>query len=273
MRSVMAIVLLAICCIGGPVAAEENIESRRAQARALAAAGKPAEALPIYDDLTLSGSLDSALYKEATQAAAAAHDMRRVPLYMERRVKADPSDYTTRSIIALAWRVAGDEAQAKRSREDYLAFWRASTDPRVRAIPFLAIDQFSAGDSTVYAYQCVEVAGDFGVGYMFEVYTPMGPPLPLTEAIKNHRQRIVLEHNKMTQKVLSELNKRDGPPVPTLDLLTPDRHATLQMFDGEPDYPMLRDIVAKYVANEQDLASKPPMGRAWNHIRCLTESK
>ncbi|MFH0301974.1 hypothetical protein AAFX91_33265 [Bradyrhizobium sp. 31Argb] len=83
----------------------------------------------------------------------------------------------------------------------------------------------------------------------------------------------MLEHNKLTQKVLSELNKRDEPPVPTLDLLTPDRHATLQMFDSEPDYPTLRDIVAKYVANEQDLASKPRMGRAWDHIRCLTESK
>jgi hypothetical protein len=69
-----------------------------------------------------------------------------------------------------------------------------------------------------------------------------------------------------------QLNKPDVVQ-PSLDLLTPEKHVTLNWFNSEPDYPSLRAIVAKYVTGEADLSSSPPMGGAWAGLTCVAESK
>ncbi|HLX14794.1 MAG TPA: hypothetical protein VKS24_06260 [Bradyrhizobium sp.] len=143
-------------------AVAQNGDARREQARSFANSGKLSEALSIYDELTSSGSRDLTLYAEATRTAAAAQDMRRAAIYRERRLKIDPDDYNTRSTISLAYQLAGDEAEARRSRDEFRAFWKASTDPKVRAQPSLVIDRFQAGPWTIYAVECMEIAGDYG---------------------------------------------------------------------------------------------------------------
>jgi hypothetical protein len=119
----------------------------------------------------------------------------------------------------------------------------------------------------------MEIAGDYGVGYMFDVWGPKVPPLPPEERAANHRERIVLEHNRLDQKVLSELEHKDAPMHPTLDLLAADGHATLKWFDSEPTYPVLRDAVSQFVANDKNLATRPPMGNAWSRITCMVAGK
>jgi hypothetical protein len=250
-------------------AAAQDDGDRRQQARSLAASGKLIEALAVYDELTSSGSSDLTLYAEAKRTAVAAHDLRRAAVYGERRLKIDPNDYDTRSFIPLAYRLSGDEAEAQRSREEFLSYWKASSDPNVRAKPFLLVDRFQAGSWTVYALECMEIAGDYGVGYMFDVWGPKAPPLPPEEVAANHRERIVLEHNRIDQKILSELKHEDAPMHPTLDALFANGHATLKWFDGEPSYPVIHDLVSQYVANDKDLASKAPMGNTWSRITCL----
>ena len=74
----------------------------------------------------------------------------------------------------------------------------------------------------------------------------------------NHRERIVLEHNRLDQKILSELKHEDAPMHPTLDALFANGHAALKWFDGEPTY----------VADDKDLATKAPIGNAWSRIAC-----
>jgi hypothetical protein len=268
-----ATALMGVACLMVSSAVAQEASVRRQQARSFVISGKLVEALSIYDELTTSGSSDLTLYTEAASTAAAAHDMRRAALYRERRLKVDPNDYNTRSTIPLAYRLAGDEAEARRSREEFRTYWKASTDPKVRAQPHLVIDRFQAGPWTVYAVECMEIAGDYGVGYMFDVWGPRAPPLPPEESAANHRERIVLEHNRLDQKVLSELKNKDTPMHPTLDLLSADGHATLKWFDGEPTYPALRDIVSQFVANDKDLATRPPIGNAWSRITCVVGGK
>jgi hypothetical protein len=254
-------------------AAAQEGSVRREQARTFAASGNFVEALSIYDELTSSGSSDLTLYTEAAHAAAAAQDMRRGAIYRERRLKIDPNDYNTRFTIPLAYRLAGDETEARRSREEFRAWWKASTDPSVRAQPSLVIDRFKVGPWTVYAVECMEIAGDYGVGYMFDVWGPKAPPLPPEERAANHRERIVLEHNRLDQKIMSELKQENAPMHPTLDLLSAQGHATLKWFDSEPAYPALREAVTQFVANDKGLAARPPMGNAWSHITCRVEGK
>ena len=89
----------------------------------------------------------------------------------------------------------------------------------------------------------------------------------------NHRERIVLEHNRLDQKILSELKHEDAPMHPTLDALFANGHATLKWFDGEPSYPVIHDLVSQYVADDKDLASKAPIGNTWSRITCLAGGK
>jgi hypothetical protein len=272
MKWMTAMAIMAAALIAGSAVAQDHGE-RREQARSLAAAGKLGEALAVYDELTSSRSGDVTLYSEATRIAAAAHDMRRAAVYRERLLKVDPKDFNTRSAVALAYRLAGDEAEARRATDEFRAYWKASTDPKERASPLLVIDRFQAGPWTVYAVECMEIAGDYGVGYMFDVWGPKTPPLPPEERAANHRERIVLEHNRLDQKMLSELKHQDVPIHPTLDALSANGHATLKWFDGEPTYPVIRDIVSQYVANDKDLATRASIGNAWSRIDCLTDRK
>jgi hypothetical protein len=273
MKGLVVAAFIAMCSTAALAAAENGADSRREQAQSLVATGKPAEALPLYDELTAAASPDAALYKEALRAAAAAHDKRRTAIYFERQAKAAPDDFVLQSLIAYAWRMAGDEAEARRAGADFIVYWKASTNPALRARPFFRIDQFGTGNATVTVYQCVEVAGKLGVGYLFDIATPTIPPPPPGESPLTPRQRIVLEHDRAVQELLAkQLNKPDVVR-PSLDLLSPGQHATLRWFDAEPDYLAVRDIVGKYVVSEGDLASKPPMGNAWAGLTCTTDTK
>jgi hypothetical protein len=122
----IAATIIAACWINGSVAEEQGGGDQRQQAQALVASGKPAEALPIYDELTAAGSSNPSLYSEATPAATAAHDMPRAAIYFERHVKAEPDNFILRSLVPYVWRLAGDEAKAKQAATDYIAYWKAS---------------------------------------------------------------------------------------------------------------------------------------------------
>jgi hypothetical protein len=279
-RRVAALLVLVVCAVSQalPATAADKQDpsvgdARRAQARALTAASKFDQALPLYDDLTASGSTDISLYVEAVQAAAAAHDMRRGAVYRERRLKVDPNDYLTRAIIPVAYRLAGDDAAAERSISDFIAYWKASKDPQVRSKPLLMIDQFRAGPWTVNVLQCMEIGGDFGVGYMFDVWGPKAPPLPPGEMEANHRERIVLEHNRLDQKIASEMSHQQAPMHPSLDALSANKHRTVQFFASEPSYAMMRNIVSADIQNDKDLATEAPLGGAWGKITCQTADK
>jgi hypothetical protein len=269
----VAAAIIVACWINCSAAEEQGGNDRRQQAQALVASGKPADALPIYDELTAGGSSDPSLYTEASRAATAAQDMRRAATYIERHVKAEPDNFVLPSIVAYAWRLAGDEAKAQQAAKDYIAYWKASTNPVLRAHPYFRIDQFTAGNATVEVQQCVEIAGRLGVGYVFDVFAPEntpqssgGSPAPI------FRQRIVLEHDRAVQELLAkQLNKPDVVR-PSLDLLTSNSHATLNWFDSEPDYATLRAIVVKLLAGA-DVSSNPPMGKAWAGLTCVTEGK
>jgi hypothetical protein len=87
------------------------------------------------------------------------------------------------------------------------------------------------------------------------------------------RLKIVLEHDRAVQELLAkQLNKPDVVR-PSLDLLMPDKHVTLNWFDSEPDYATLRAMVMKYVSGTGDLSTMPPVGRAWAGLTCMTEDK
>lgn len=257
---------------GRPALAERQAglpaDAGRERARSLAAAGNLPDALAIYDALTAAAAVDPALYAEAMQAAKAARDMRRMAAYGERLIKVDPANYDVRSIIPLAYRLAGDERAAEHWRADVAAYWKSATDPGVRSKPALFIDAFRAGSWMVNVIQCLEVGGDFGVGYVFDVWGPKAPPLPVEELRANHRERIVLEHNRLDQKILSEMTHTQAPMRPTLDALDSGGHATLKWFDDEPAYAVVREIVGRYVAGDAGLAAKPPMGGRWAAIDC-----
>jgi hypothetical protein len=246
--------------------------SRRDQARALAASGKLQEALSIYDGLTARGSKDPTLYAEARHAARDAHDMKRIAIYAERQIAIDPDDFGTRQLIAMAYRVAGDEANAQRSVAEFTSYWKASKDPQIRSKPFLLIDSFRAGTFTVNVIQCLELGGDFGVGYIFDVWGPKALPLPPEELAANHRARIVLEHNRIDQRIKSELTHTDAPVTPTLDALDGAGHKTLQWFKDEPAYAVIRGMVERYVANDKGLAARTPMKSSWTRITCQPAS-
>lgn len=261
--------LVGVLAIIASAAAQDGEASQRDQARSLAASGNLADALKIYDDLTASGSSEIALYNEAKQAAIAAHDLRRAAVYSERRIKIDPQDYETRTFIPLAYRVAGDEKEAARAREDFIAYWKASSDPNVRSKPFLLIDMFRAGAWSVHVIQCTEIGGDFGVGYIFDIWGPKALPLPPEQLAENHRGRIVLEHNRMDQKIMSEIEHKESPIKPTLDALFANQHVTLKWFGEEPPYGVIRDVVGSYVANDKEIAAKAPLGNSWRGLTCL----
>ena len=91
------------------------------KARSLAAAGQLTEALSIYDDLTASGSLGTALYLEARDAAKGARDMRRFAIYGERQLKIDPDNYELRQSFSMGHQLAGDDAAAERSRMEFIS--------------------------------------------------------------------------------------------------------------------------------------------------------
>lgn len=272
-RIISAVSVIAAMAVATSAMAQTGGDPRRDQARSLAASGNFAEALKLYDNLTAAGSTDVALYTEATRAAVGAHDLRRAAVYAERRMKIDPNDYNTHAFVPLAYRLGGDEAEAKRTRAEFVSYWKASTDPKVRSQSLFLIDTFRAGPWTVNALQCFEIGGDFGVGYVFDVWGPKAPPLPPDQVAANYRERIVLEHNRLDKKMASEIAGRDVPVRPTLDVLRAGGHATLKWFDGEPPYATLRDIVEQYVANDTDLAIKPPIGGTWNRITCRPASE
>jgi hypothetical protein len=244
---------------------------RRERARSLAASGKLAEALAIYDGLVTSGSADLTLYAEARNAARAAHDMRRNAAYGERELKANPNNFGLRNAIPLMYRLAGDEANFQRRREEFIVYWKASTDPGIRSKPFLAVDRFRAGMWTVYVIECLEIGGDFGVGYVFDVWGPKAPPLPPEELEANLHERIVLEHNRKTNRVESELTHTNASMRPTLDALSAKGHVTLNWFGEEPSYATIRNIVAQHVASDTNLG--PPMNRVWARITCQPKDK
>ena len=250
--------------------AQGGNSARREQARALTTAGNAAEALKIYDDLTGTRSTDVSLYMEATRAATGAHDFRRAAVYTERLVAVDPGNYGARVFVPLAYRLAGDESEALRARKEFAAYWKGSADPQVRSKPFLTIDTFRAGNWSVNVIQCLEIGGDFGVGYIFDVWGPKAPPMPPEELAANHRERIVLEHNQLDQKIASEMAHHEVPIRPTLDALSGTGHSTLKWFDGEPSYAVIRDIVGPYIANDKALATQTPMGNNWGRITCQT---
>lgn len=72
----------------------------------------------------------------------------------------------------------------------------------------------------------------------------------------NHRERIVLEHNRLDQKILSELKHENAPMHPTLDALFANGHATLKWFDGEPTYPVIHDLVSQCVTDAKTWRAK-----------------
>lgn len=173
-------------------------DPRRDQARALASSGKFADALALYDTLTASGSTDLALYGEAANVAKAAGDMKRLGLYSERQSKIDPGDAHLRMLAPLAYQIAGDDADALRLRQDYLAFRKASTDPKINSQSFFMIDRFRVGAYMVNALECPEIGGKFGIGYIFDVFGPKDTPLTQAEMLPNHREKIVVEHDQAT---------------------------------------------------------------------------
>lgn len=267
-RAVLATIAGIFMMVVAPVSAQDTGDFQRNQARSLVQAGNFTEAFKIYDDLTNTGSAEAALYAEATRAAIDGHDMRRAAIYAERRLNVDPNDLNTHEFVPLAYRLAGDEAEARRARDEFQSYWKSSADEKVRAKPFLMIDTFRAGPWTVSVLQCMEIGGNFGIGYIFDVWGPQAPPLPSDQLAENHRRRIVLEHNRIDQQVSSELSHKDAPLRPTLDVLSATGHATLKWFDDEPAYATIRDIVGHYVANEKNLANEPPLGGRWNQMTC-----
>jgi hypothetical protein len=265
--------VIVTCWVSGAAATEQGDADRRQQAQALVTSGKPAEALPIYDELTAAGPSDPSLYSEASRAASAVHDMRRVATYIERASKAEPDNFVLPSLVVLVWRQAGDEAKAQEAARNYIAYWKASTNPILRGHPLFKIDRFSTGNASVEVQQCVEIGGKLGVGYVFDIFSPAGAPQSPGNPEPAHRQRIVLEHDRAVQELLAkQLNKPDVVR-PSLDLLSPDAHVTLKWFDKEPDYLTLRAIVVKYVTDEGDLSTKPEMGKSWSGLTCMTEDK
>ncbi|HLX14795.1 MAG TPA: hypothetical protein VKS24_06265 [Bradyrhizobium sp.] len=83
----------------------------------------------------------------------------------------------------------------------------------------------------------------------------------------------MLEHNLLDQRILSELKHENAPMHPSLDVLSGTGHATLKWFDREPSYTAVRDAVEQFVANDKELASKPPVGNSWSRIECMIERK
>jgi len=268
-----AVVLAVLFAASLNPAYADTPDPRREHAKSLAASGNQKDALALYDVLTASGSSDTTLYIEAIAIAKASGDMKRVGLYGERQIRIDPGNQQIRALIPVAYQVAGDQADAQRARQEYVAYWKASTDPTVRAKPFFMIDSFRVGLYMVNVLQCSEIAGNFGVEYMFDIIGPSEVPLAPTELLANHRERFVVEHDLIAQKVALELGGDQPKVAATLDLLSAPNQALLRMFAKEPTYPELRELVAQNVASDASLATKPPMNGAWGRVTCQLSGK
>jgi hypothetical protein len=259
--------LAALVAGAGITAAADPGDARRDQAAALVDAGDLARALALYDALTEAGSTDPTLYGEAIQAARAAEDFRRDAVYRERQLKIDPDNFRVRQVIPILYRVAGDEANARRSRDELIAYWQAATDPAVRAQPMFSIDRYEVGRWVIVVNECFEVAGTFGVGYQFNVLLARNGPWTPADL----RSVLVLEHDQLAGRILQRREKPDAPLRPTLDVYEAGTHKTLQVFDADPTYPELRELVGRYVAANAALIDRAPVADA--AVTCATTPK
>jgi hypothetical protein len=260
----IVVALVASIAVAG---AAEPDDARRAQAAALVKSGDLAGALALYDALTQAGSTDPTLYGEAIRTAQAAEDFRRNAVYRERQLKIDPDNFRVRQVIPILYRVAGDEANAGRSRGELIAFWKAATDPAIRAQPSFTIDRYEVGRWVVIVNECFEIAGTFGVGYQFNVLLAKSGAWTPADL----RSVIVLEHDQLAGRLQHQADTPDTPIRPSLDVYEAGTHKTLQFFDADPAYPALREIVRHYVSANAALVDRGPVSGA--AVTCATASR
>jgi hypothetical protein len=237
------------------------VASERAKAQAFVQQGHPELALPIYDELTATGSKDVQIYQDALAAATGARDFHRAAVYGERQLLVEPDNFAVRERLAFSYHLAEDVDGFNKARDSVFRYRLSTTDPRILSNR-LIFDFFDLGGLRVFAQECYKSVGPLRIKYRFDIFernsnAPGGQTL---------RSYIVLENPEADDKIAQELTG-DTRPHFSLDAFEENKtvHKTIQPYIGEPSYEAVKSRVAQYLQDNKIItSSSAPAGRAFN---------
>lgn len=240
--------------------------NRMAASQAAANERRPADAARLAEQVIQSGDFTADDAAQAETFALMAKDLAAVARIREAAVMADKMEWSKASSLPFVYRLAGDEANATRATQRLKETWptRPERTRRPRAEGFLALDQFTVGEFTVLAFECLEHTGNFGLGHMFKIHKkPIGAQIKSEDVLL----AIVVEHNMASAKARKELGMGDGTPIPSLDGFDGNSHFKIGYFRAEPTYAELREQVSAYL-NAKPQISKPYGLGLWAGLSC-----
>jgi hypothetical protein len=237
------------------------VAGERTKAQAFLQQGHPELALPIYDELTATGSKDGQIYQDAVATATRARDFHRAALYGERQLQIEPENFDVRERLALSYHLAGDVDGFKKARDSAFRYRLSTTDPRIVSNR-LIFDFFDLGDLRVFTQECYKSAGPLRIKYRFDIFE-RNSTAPSGQTLRSY---IVLENPEVDDKVAQELTG-DKSPHFSLDAFEESKtvHRTIQPYIGEPSYEAVKSRVAQYLRDNKIISSSSaPAGRIFN---------
>ena len=152
-----------------------------------------------------------------------------------------PTDLRFRHLEPLLHRLAGDEPGWANARAELLRIGAGARTPETtdRSV---TIDMVPLGTGRMFAEQCYEEAGHFGVSYRLNVLGSDG--------------RTASFFTVESPPAENQMRREMKLPAPsyTLDHFTPGRHATVAFLPGAPVYEDIRQRALAYLADPQPIS-------------------
>ena len=140
-----------------------------------------------------------------------------------------PSDFDIAKKVLQATQALGRREAAQQARAAVFAIWKASEDPKVRALTEYVFDQFDVGKLHVYAYETFEPKGELYYVYTFRAAGPDGKVVG-------------------TAQLESSTAIRDmGTPYILGVTVGQDHHTLKDTFKELPSYDVLRPLIIKVI--------------------------
>lgn len=155
-----------------------------------------------------------------------------------------PADLDMRRVEPVLYRLAGDMGGWERARKNLLQAWAATRTSGARpgSASFI-IDMVRVKQGMMFADQCYERAGRWGVLYRFTVVGADGK----VESF------FTVENADSDNQVARELGQKD--PVFTLDHFRPGIHETVAMLPALPSYDELRQRALAFLADPRPVSA------------------
>lgn len=243
MRLLVLLLTLLLC---SPLLAEPA-EQLFEQANEAAEAGELEKALELYDKCLEDQSPPNlnALWN-AGICASKLKDGKRASEYWQRLKTEDPHDWKVRSKLIQAYHMTGDKEAADKEREELFAFRKEN--PELVNGPVYCREQFEAADRELMVFEAFELTPPRALKYIFIVLNEEGA----------EDFRISLGTYDATNAIHHELG--DMPEDVRLYHLDGyydggAHHKTFSFYEGEPEYPEIRDTVIAILEGKKQAVS------------------